>query len=112
MNVTLAVDVGEDERVLLVPRHEGDYTKVGVVAEVGERVRIPGGGRAVNLVGLHRGIAGAAQTDPDGRLRVEVQERPDEEPPAAKTAMADGGQDARARARVSRHRRGDTRAAR
>src|SRR5262249_37561585 len=85
MTVTISADVGDEERVLLVPRHEGDYAKVGTVAEVGDRVRLPGGGRAVSLEGLHRGIAGAAHTDPQGRLRVEVEERPDEEPPRAKT---------------------------
>ena len=85
MNVTIAVDVGDEERVFLVPRHEGEYAKVGTVAEVGETLRLPGGGRAVSLSGLHRGLAGAAQTDPQGSLRVEVDERPDEEPPGAKT---------------------------
>src|SRR5262249_60655859 len=49
------------------------------------RVRLPGGARAVSLTGLHRGVAGAAHTDPQGRLRVEVEERPDEEPPPVKT---------------------------
>src|SRR5438094_6763913 len=85
MNVTVAADVGDEERVLLVPRSGGDYAKVGTVAEVSEQVRLPGGARAVNLVGLHRGIAGAAHTDSEGRLRVEVEERPDEEPAAVKT---------------------------
>jgi ATP-dependent Lon protease len=85
MNVTISADVGDEERVLLVPRHEGEYAGVGTVAEVGERVRLPGGGSAVSLVGLHRGIAGAAHTDSQGRLRVEVEERPDEEPPGVKT---------------------------
>ena len=85
MNVTVSVDVGDEERVFLVPRHEGEYAKVGTVAEVGETLRLPGGGRAVSLSGLHRGLAGAAQTDPQGRLRVEVEERPDEEPPGVKT---------------------------
>src|SRR5215210_5326054 len=85
MNVTISADVGEEERVLLVPRHEGAYAKVGTVAEVAERVRLPGGAAAVNLVGLHRGIAGAARTDAQGRLRVEVQDHPDEEPPGVKT---------------------------
>jgi len=69
--------------VLLVPVHEGTYASVGTVAEVAEHIRLPGGGRAVSLVGLHRGIAGAAQTDAQGRLRVEVDERIDEEPPGA-----------------------------
>src|SRR5918999_802969 len=37
MNVTLTVDVGSEERVLLVPRHENQYASVGTVAEVEER---------------------------------------------------------------------------
>jgi ATP-dependent Lon protease len=79
MSLTLTVDVGEEERVLLVPRHQQDFANVGTVAEVADRVRLPGGARAVALQGLHRGIAGAAQTLPDGRLYVEVDERPDPE---------------------------------
>src|SRR5688500_12193430 len=79
MNVTLTVDVGAEEQVLLVPRHENDYASVGVVAEVTDRVRLPGGARAVALNGLHRGVAGAATTDAQGTLRVEVDERPDPE---------------------------------
>src|SRR5437763_370657 len=85
MNVTISADVGEEDRVLLVPRHNGEYAKVGTVAEVAERVRLPGGVEAASLVGLHRGIAGAAHTDAQGRLRVEVQEQPDVEPPGVKT---------------------------
>jgi ATP-dependent Lon protease len=85
MTVTIAVDVDGEERVLLVPRHEDSYAKVGTVAEVGEHVRMPGGGRAVTLNGLHRAELGAAHTDAQGNLRVEVVERPDEQPPRAKT---------------------------
>src|ERR671930_323662 len=85
MNVTLPIDVVAEDRVLLVPQHENAYAKVGTVAEVAETVRLPGGGRAVSLVGLHRGIAGAAHTDARGRLRVEVDERPDDQPPPART---------------------------
>src|SRR5438094_7317810 len=85
MNVTISADVGDEERVLLVPRHEETYAKVGTVAEVAERVRLPGGVGAVNLVGLHRGVAGAAHTDAQGRLRVEVQDQVDEEPPGVRT---------------------------
>jgi ATP-dependent Lon protease len=79
MNVTLTVDVGDEERVLLVPKSGEDYSNVGTVAEVTDRIRLPGGGRAVALNGLHRGIAGAAGTDSRGRLYVEVEERPDPE---------------------------------
>jgi ATP-dependent Lon protease len=85
MNITLAAEVGDDDRVLLVPKHEQEYAKVGTVAEVVERVRLPGGAQAVMLEGLHRGIVGAAVTDTEGRLRVEVEDRPDEAPPAVKT---------------------------
>ena len=80
MNVTLTVDVGDESRVLLVPKHEGEYASVGTVAEVTDTVRLPGGGRAVALSGLYRGVAGAAGTDSRGRLFVEVEERPDEVP--------------------------------
>jgi ATP-dependent Lon protease len=85
MDVTLPVDVGEESRVLLVPRHGSDYANVGLVAEVGEHMRLPGRIRAVSLSGIHRGIAGAATTDPQGRLWVEVEERPDETPPPSRT---------------------------
>ncbi len=77
MNVTLTVDVGDEDRVLLVPKHEGEYAAVGTVARVTDRVRLPGGAVAVAIEGLHRGIAGAAETDGQGRLLVEVEERKD-----------------------------------
>src|SRR5213082_1146457 len=80
MGITLTIDVGDDERVVLVPRHENEFLDVGVVAEVSERIRLPGGGRAVALSGEHRALIGAAQTGPAGELRVEVDERPDEVP--------------------------------
>ena len=86
MSVTLTVEVGEAERVFLVPVRDGEYAGVGTVAEVTQKLRLPGGGSAVTLAGLHRGIAGAAHTGPDGRLRVEVDERPDEQPPRVQTA--------------------------
>jgi ATP-dependent Lon protease len=86
MTVTLTVETGEETRVLLVPQHEQEYAKVGVVADVDERVRLPrGAGSAVVLSGVHRGVLGAARTDPQGKLRVEVEERPDENPPPVET---------------------------
>src|SRR5919204_1625956 len=85
MDVTLPIEVGDEERVLLVPRHENAFARVGTVAAVSDRVRLPGGGRAVMLSGLHRGIAGAAHSDPLGNLRVEVEERPDDVPVDGRT---------------------------
>jgi ATP-dependent Lon protease len=85
MTVTLTVDAGDEARVLLVPRHEQEYAKVGTVAEVTDRVGLPGGAVAVALTGLYRGVIGAAHTDSQGRLRAEVEERPDENPPPVQT---------------------------
>src|ERR1700729_1619837 len=80
MGITLTVDVGDDERVVLMPRHENEFLEVGTIAEVTEQIRLPGGGRAVAISGEHRALIGAAQTGPTGELRVEGDERPDAEP--------------------------------
>jgi ATP-dependent Lon protease len=80
MGITLTIDVGDDERVVLVPRHENEFLEVGTIAEVSEQIRLPGGGRAVSLSGEHRALIGAAQTGASGELRVEVDERPDTVP--------------------------------
>src|SRR5437763_7718729 len=85
MNATLTVDAGDEDRVLLVPRHDDKFADVGTVAEVVDRVRLPGGARAVELMGLHRGIAGAARTGLRGELRVEVEEREDDVPVDGRT---------------------------
>ncbi len=85
MPVTLTVDTGTDTRVLLVPRQENVFAKVGVVAEVSERVKLAGRGVAVSLMPLHRAVPGAAVTGEDGVLRVEVEPRPDVAPPPVQT---------------------------
>jgi ATP-dependent Lon protease len=85
MGITLTVDVGDDKRVVLVPRHENEFLDVGTIVEVSEQIRLPGGGRAVALSGEHRALIGAAQTGPGGELRVEVDERPDEVPVDGRT---------------------------
>src|ERR671923_343784 len=85
MDVTLPVDVGDEDRVLLIPRHEGEFASVGTIAEISDRVRLPGGARAVQLSGVARGIAGAAHTDHAGRLRIDVTEHPDTVPVDGRT---------------------------
>jgi ATP-dependent Lon protease len=80
MGITLTVDVGQDERVVLVPRHENEFASVGIVAEVTEHVRLPVGAHGVTLTGRHRGLIGAASSGPGGELVVEVDERPDPVP--------------------------------
>ena len=101
MDLTLAVDAGTDERVLLIPRHETEFAKVGTVAEVADRIRLPGGARAVALRGLHRGVLGAAQSGPDGEpLPTDLADRGEGRHPAPLGASDDapgggGGGDAR-----------------
>ena len=90
--------------MLLVPRTDGEFASVGTVADVVERMRIPGGGTAVVVEGVARGVPGAAHTDAAGTLRVEVTVHEDAEP--------DDEQRPRARARVPRGGRGDPRPAR
>src|SRR5215470_10085632 len=80
MAVTLPVDVGSDDQVLLVPKHDHTYAKVGVVAEVSDRVRLAKRGVAVSLTGLHRATLGAAAADADGVLRVDHEPHPDQAP--------------------------------
>jgi ATP-dependent Lon protease len=85
MTVTLAIDVGTEERVVLVPRKGDEFAPVGTVATVADHIRLPGGGRAVALEGLYRGRIGAASTAPDGTLRVDVEAHPDDEPVDGRT---------------------------
>ncbi len=85
MGITLTVNVGADEQVVLVPRHAGRFADVGVVAEVSEHVRLPVGAHGVTLTGKHRGLIGAAVSGPDGELRAEVDERPDPVPVDGRT---------------------------
>ena len=85
MTLTLPLETGEATQVLLVPRHGSQYAKVGVVASVNERVRLPNGSHAVVLSGLHRAEVGAAKPTTDGGLEVEVEERPDVSPAPAQT---------------------------
>ncbi len=80
MSITLTAAVGDDERVVLVPRHNSEFAEVGVVATVSERVRLPGGGHAVAVEAEHRALIGAAHTGADGDLFVEVDERHDTTP--------------------------------
>src|SRR6185295_11078438 len=85
MPITLSVDCGSDERVLLVPRQQETYARVGVVAEVSDRVRLAGRGLAVSLNALYRAIPGAAAVGDDGVLRVDFESRPDHSPAVSVT---------------------------
>jgi ATP-dependent Lon protease len=80
VTATLPIEVGEEERVFLIPRRDGEFGRVGVVAEVIERGHSRRGQPIATVVGLHRGLAGAAQAGEGEELRVEVQEIRDGHP--------------------------------
>ncbi|MFN8217680.1 MAG: endopeptidase La [Solirubrobacterales bacterium] len=82
VTATLPIDVGEEERVFLLPRRDGEYGRVGVVAEVIEHGVSRRGHAVATVVGLHRGLAGAAQAGEAEAdvLHVEVQEIRDGHP--------------------------------
>jgi ATP-dependent Lon protease len=85
VTATLPIDVGEEERVFLLPRTDGEFGRVGVVAEVIERGQSRRGGPVATVVGLHRGIAGAAEAGDSDALRIDVQEIRDGHPDDAHT---------------------------
>ena len=83
VSATLPIDTGEEEQVFLLPSRDGEYGRVGVVAEVVERGHARGGTPVATVVGLHRGLAGAAVPGEDGEgegLRIDVQEVHDGHP--------------------------------
>jgi len=82
VTATLSIDVGDDEQVFLLPRRDGEFARVGVIADVVERGTSPRGDTVATVVGLRRGLAGVAhpdERDPDV-LRIEVQEIHDGHP--------------------------------
>ena len=82
VTATLSIDVGDEEQVFLLPRREGEFARVGVIADVVERGASPLGETVATVVGLRRGLAGIAHSDehdPDA-LRIEVQEIHDGHP--------------------------------
>src|SRR5947208_406737 len=85
VTATLAIDPGDEERVFLLPRREGEFGRVGVVAEVIERGQLPNGTPVATVIGLFRGLAGAAQSGAGDELRVEVQEIHDGQPDDERT---------------------------
>src|SRR3954465_14062519 len=85
MDVTLPVDTHGEERVLLVPRHDGEFAKVGTIARVTAQVRLPGGIRGASLEGEARGVAGAASTTPEGLLSGGGGDDPDDTPVDGRT---------------------------
>ncbi|HXW31460.1 MAG TPA: endopeptidase La [Acidimicrobiales bacterium] len=67
-------------RLVLVPRIEGRYSKVGVLAEVVELGELPGGGAAMVVHGLQRAMVGTGVPGTGRALWVQVDPLDDEPP--------------------------------
>jgi ATP-dependent Lon protease len=78
----VAAAEGADGRVLLVPRIDGRYARVGTVAHVEESGELPNGVHAAILRGLHRAALGAGVAGTGTSLWVEAHEVEDPAPTA------------------------------
>jgi ATP-dependent Lon protease len=88
MVVTLALDDDEtatalqaaregDGLVLLVPRRDGRFARIGTIAKVEDQGQLPSGLRAAVLRGLHRGVIGSGVAGTGEAVWVQVQPSPD-----------------------------------
>jgi ATP-dependent Lon protease len=77
-----AARAGGVDRLLVVPRPEGRYAALGVIAAIEQVGRLPGGAPVAVLRGLTRARVGTGVTGPGAALWVEVTEV-DAPPPAA-----------------------------
>ena len=88
MNAPIPIEGGDVENavnaaqrdnglVLLLPKVEGRYSTVGVIAKIDERGNLPDGTEVVVVQGRVRAILGAVTPEPGGPLFAEVQPSPD-----------------------------------
>jgi ATP-dependent Lon protease len=95
MTVTLAVE-GDGQKaaieaarqgsrlILLVPRIEGQFGKIGTVARLGDSAELPTGAEAFSIRGEYRARLGSGQADIGGALWVKADPVPDPEPASEK----------------------------
>src|SRR5881398_752076 len=95
MSVTLAVE-GDGQKaaieaarqgsrlILLVPRIDGHFGKIGTVARLGDSAELPTGAEAFVIRGEYRARLGSGQADIGGALWVKADPILDPEPPSEK----------------------------
>jgi len=69
----VAAALDGDRRLLLVPRNDGHFARVGTVAAVEDSGELPNGVTAAILRGLHRAVLGATAAGTDPGLWVEAE---------------------------------------
>ncbi len=97
MIVTLTIESPEAEaavqaaahgELILVPRIDGRYARVGTIAKIEEEGRVRGGADAVVIRGLHRGILGVGVPGTGQATWVQIEPVHDDEPSARATELA------------------------
>jgi ATP-dependent Lon protease len=73
---------GAESRLLLVPKIDGRYARVGTVAAIESEGELPGGVRALVLRGLHRAVVGVGVPGTGEALWVEAERIEDPAPPS------------------------------
>jgi len=68
-----AANVGGGDQVLVVPRFDGKYAPVGVVATIEQLGKLPGGEPAALLRAVSRARVGSGVTGPGSALWVEAE---------------------------------------
>src|SRR5882672_3578133 len=76
----LAAARAEQGLVLVVPRINGKYARVGTIAKIEDTGRLPNGSEVVVICGLSRGIIGAGVPGIGSALRVQVEAVSDDNP--------------------------------
>src|SRR6266496_3306584 len=66
-----------DDTLLLVPRVEGKYSRVGTVAQIEEMGRTPGGVQALVIRGLYRALIGSGVAGTGETTWVQIDPQPD-----------------------------------
>src|SRR5713226_5868290 len=90
-HAAIAATRQSDGLLLLVPKIDGRYGKVGTVVRVEESGRLPDGREASVIRGLYRGILTSAASERAGALWITVEPAPDpkiEDLPGKATALA------------------------
>ena len=83
-----AVEAAAHGELILVPRIEGRYARVGTIAKVEEEGRVRGGADAVVIRGLHRGVVGVGVPGTGSATWVQIEPIHDGTPSARAIELA------------------------
>src|SRR3954463_5352968 len=83
-----AIEAAARGELMLVPRIDGRYARVGTVAKVEEVGRVRGGAEAAVIRGLHRGVVGVGVPGTGSATWVQIEPGDEPEPRAQGRGLA------------------------